>query len=75
MLNNQQTEQLLEQMKNEIATELGIEIHADMTARDAGKIGGQITQRLIALGEQKLMEMSTEQPVMYQQTREQNQIH
>jgi len=44
----------IQQMKNEIANELGITIHADMSARDAGRIGGNITQRLIALGQQSL---------------------
>lgn len=78
--NNQNIEQALEQMKIEIATEMGIEINSDMQSRDAGKIGGTITKRLIALGEQKLMEMASEQPKinpnMINKTKpQQNQIH
>lgn len=61
--NNQNIEQILDQMKNEIATELGIEIHEDMSSRNAGKIGGEITRRLIALGEQKLMEMNDQNKI------------
>ena len=57
-----ETQQLLEQMKNEVAAELGIEISPDMTTRDAGKIGGKVTQRLVELGEIKLAEMNTQQP-------------
>jgi hypothetical protein len=49
-------ELVLNQLKNEIAAELGIEIHSDMKSRDAGKIGGEITKRLIELGKQSLMD-------------------
>lgn len=44
----------IQQLKNEIANELGIQIHADMSARDAGRIGGTITRKLIELGQQSL---------------------
>jgi len=64
MLNNQtnnnnklvvpQSENVLDQMKYEIAEELGIEIHADMTAREAGKIGGQITSRLVKMAQEQM---------------------
>ncbi len=64
MLNNQtnnnnklvvpQSENVLDQMKYEIANELGIEIHADMTSREAGKIGGQITSRLVKMAQEQM---------------------
>jgi Small, acid-soluble spore proteins, alpha/beta type. len=49
----------LEQLKFEIAQELGIELPADgyyghMTTRDMGSIGGTITKRLIQLAEQQI---------------------
>lgn len=58
---NQQIQQILDQMKQEIATELGIEISPDMTTRNAGRIGGEMTQRLVQLGETKLLEMQNQQ--------------
>lgn len=50
----------LEIMKFEIAQELGIQLPQDgyyghMTTRDIGSIGGYITKRLVALGQQQLM--------------------
>ncbi|MGO4373215.1 alpha/beta-type small acid-soluble spore protein [Paenibacillus sp. YIM B09110] len=49
----------LEQMKYEIAQELGIQLPADgyygnMTTRDMGSIGGYITRRLVQIAEQQL---------------------
>ena len=49
----------LDQLKYEIAQELGIQVPQDgywgtMTTRDTGKIGGQITRRLVALAEQQI---------------------
>lgn len=49
----------LEQMKFEIAQELGIEIPQDgyygnMLTRDAGRLGGNITRRLVQMAEQQL---------------------
>ncbi len=40
-------EQALEQMKYEIAQELGINLQADTTSRGNGSVGGEITKRLI----------------------------
>lgn len=82
--NNLNTQQLLEMMKQETSRELGIEIHSDMTSRNAGKIGGSMTQKLIKLGELKLQEMVQEQGLgnvevthlVYQnETNHQNQLH
>ncbi|MGM7720549.1 small, acid-soluble spore protein, alpha/beta type [Metabacillus sp. Hm71] len=49
------SEQILEQMKMEIAEEMGIVLGANTTARDNGKVGGAITKRLIELGKHQLM--------------------
>lgn len=48
------SKQALEQMKYEIARELGIELGADQTARKNGTVGGEMTRRLVQLGEQSL---------------------
>ncbi|MFF2888763.1 small, acid-soluble spore protein, alpha/beta type [Paenibacillus sp. NPDC057967] len=49
----------LEQMKYEVAQELGIQLPQDgyygnMTTRDMGSIGGYITRRLVQIAEQQL---------------------
>lgn len=49
----------LQQMKYEVAQELGIQIPQDgyygyMASRDTGALGGQITRRLVQLAEQQL---------------------
>ncbi|MGG4147083.1 alpha/beta-type small acid-soluble spore protein [Paenibacillus algorifonticola] len=55
----QQARAALEQMKFEVAQELGIHLPQDgyyghMTTRDMGSIGGSITRRLIQIAEQQL---------------------
>ncbi|WP_261304552.1 alpha/beta-type small acid-soluble spore protein [Paenibacillus andongensis] len=55
----QQARAALEQMKYEVAQELGIQIPQDgyygyMATRDTGAIGGNITRRLVQLAEQQL---------------------
>lgn len=49
----------LEQLKYEVAQELGIQLPQDgyygnMTTRDMGSIGGSITRRLVQMAEQQL---------------------
>ncbi len=44
----------LASLKEEIANELGVELGADTTARANGSVGGEMTKRLIALGERQL---------------------
>ena len=44
--------QALESMKYEIARELGITLGADTSARLNGTVGGEMTKRLVRLGEQ-----------------------
>ena len=55
----QQARAALEQMKYEVAQELGIQIPQDgyygyMATRDTGAIGGNITRKLVQLAEQQL---------------------
>ncbi len=44
--------QALENMKYEIARELGITLGADTTSRLNGTVGGEMTKRLVKLGQQ-----------------------
>ncbi len=46
--------QAIEKMKYEIATELGVNMGPDATARANGSVGGEITKRLVKMGEQQL---------------------
>jgi hypothetical protein len=52
--------QALDQFKYEVASELGIQTPQNgywgtMTSRDCGAVGGNITRKLVQLGEQQLM--------------------
>lgn len=54
-----QAEAALQQLKFEVAQELGIQMPPDgyygyMATRDTGAIGGNITRRLVQLAEQQL---------------------
>ncbi|KIL42427.1 spore protein [Gordoniibacillus kamchatkensis] len=54
-----QANQALDQLKYEVAQELGIQIPQDgyygyMATRDTGAIGGHITRRLVQIAEQQL---------------------
>lgn len=44
----------LDQMKEEIASEFGVQLGADTTARANGSVGGEMTKRLVAYAEQSL---------------------
>lgn len=46
------SKQALEAMKYEIAHELGINLGADTTSRLNGTVGGEMTRRLVKLGEE-----------------------
>lgn len=46
--------QAIEQMKYEIANEFGVNLGADATARANGSVGGEITKRLVKMGESQL---------------------
>ena len=46
--------QAIEKMKYEIASELGVNMGPDATSRANGSVGGEITKRLVKMGEQHL---------------------
>ncbi len=46
--------QAIENLKYEIANELGITLGADTSSRLNGTVGGEMTRRLVRLGEQSL---------------------
>ncbi len=46
--------QAIEQMKYEIANELGVNMGPDATSRANGSVGGEITKRLVQMGQQHL---------------------
>ncbi|MGG0481253.1 alpha/beta-type small acid-soluble spore protein [Priestia megaterium] len=47
-------EQAIDQLKYEIASEFGVNLGADATARANGSVGGEITKRLVATAQQQL---------------------
>ena len=47
-------EQAIDQMKQEIAQEFGVQLGADTTSRANGSVGGEITKRLVAQAQQQL---------------------
>jgi len=48
------SKQAIESMKYEIANELGVTMGPDATSRANGSVGGEITKRLVQMGEQHL---------------------
>jgi hypothetical protein len=46
-----QSEKVLDQMKNEIAQEFGVELGADTPSRVNGAVGGEMVKRLIAFAQ------------------------
>ena len=46
--------QAIEQMKYEIANELGVKLGPDATSRANGSVGGEITKRLVQMGQQQI---------------------
>ena len=44
------SKQAIEEMKYEIANEFGVNLGADSSSRSNGKVGGEITKRLIEKG-------------------------
>lgn len=47
-------ENALNQMKYEIANELGVNLGPDTTARQNGTVGGEITRRLVSMAQNQL---------------------
>ncbi len=48
------SKQAIERMKYEIANEFGVNLGPDTTARANGSVGGEITKRLVKLGENQI---------------------
>lgn len=48
------SKQAIENMKYEIARELGVTLGAETSSRMNGSVGGEITRRLVQLGMQQL---------------------
>lgn len=46
--------QAIDRMKYEIANEFGVNLGPDTTSRANGSVGGEITKRLVQLGENQL---------------------
>ena len=44
----------IERMKYEIANEFGVQLGADATARANGSVGGEITRRLVQMGQSQI---------------------
>ena len=44
----------IDQMKYEIASEQGVQLGADATARQNGSVGGEITKRLVRQAQQQM---------------------
>lgn len=53
------SKQALENLKYEIANELGIQLGADQTSRLNGTVGGEMTRRLVNLGKQYYANVNT----------------
>lgn len=55
-LNN---EQVLDLMKEEIAQEFGITLGAETSSRDNGRVGGEVTKRLVKMAKEQLANQNT----------------
>ena len=44
----------IDQMKYDTANEFGVNLGPDTTARDNGSVGGEITKRLVAMGQAQM---------------------
>ena len=48
------SKQAIERMKYEIANEFGVNLGPDTTSRANGSVGGEITKRLVQLGQNQI---------------------
>lgn len=53
--------QALDQMKFEIAREFGVNLGPDTSARMNGSVGGEITKRLVQMGQEKMANQASTQ--------------
>ena len=51
---NPASKEAIERMKYEIANEFGVNLGADATARANGSVGGEITRRLVEMGQAQI---------------------
>jgi len=56
LVNSDVARRALEQMKFEIAQEMGIELSGNTAARLNGAVGGEMVKRLIALAEANMLQ-------------------
>ena len=49
-----QVDDLMTAMKEEIAEEFGVKLGADTSARDNGRVGGEMTRRLVKMAQEQL---------------------
>ena len=54
-------QQAVDQMKYEIASEFGVTLGPDTTARQNGSVGGEITKRLVAMAQQQMGQQQGQQ--------------
>ena len=52
------SENAINQMKYEIANEFGVNLGPDTTARANGYVGGEITKRLVKMGQEQMSRSS-----------------
>ena len=48
------SKEAIDRMKYEIANEFGVQLRADATARANGSVGGEITRRLVQMGQSQI---------------------
>lgn len=53
--------QAINQMKYEIANELGVNLGGDATSRQNGSVGGEITRRLVSMAENQMQAQQSQQ--------------
>ena len=51
---NPASKEAIERMKYEIASEFGVNLGPDATSRANGTVGGEITKRLVQMGQQHM---------------------
>ena len=55
-VNKKQNQSTVDQMKYEIAGEVGVNLGPDASARENGQVGGEITKRLVSLAKNNMKE-------------------
>lgn len=52
---NSSAKDVLERMKMEVASEMGVDLKSEnLTAKDAGRVGGQMTKKLVEKAEENM---------------------